>query len=126
MAQGRQAAAGEIGWLFAVTPAHPLAKTREPQTREDILARRAVVVADSSRNLPPRTTGLLSGQDTLTIADAVTKLRAQVMGLGVGSLPRHLARAAVARGELVIRRTEEAKARQMLHPACAPLVAARR
>ena len=106
---------GEIDWVLAVAPAPPLAKTREPLTREDILGHRAVVVADSSRNLPPRTTGLLSGQDTLTIADAAAKLRAQVMGLGVGYLPQCLAEAAVARGELVIKRTEEAKVSQMLY-----------
>ena len=106
---------GEIDWVFAVAPAHPLAKTREPLTREDILAHRAVVVADSSRNLPPRTTGLLSGQDTLTIADAAAKLRAQVMGLGVGYLPQCLAQAAAARGELVLKRTEEAKVSQMMY-----------
>jgi DNA-binding transcriptional LysR family regulator len=74
-----------------------------------------VVVADSSRNLPPRTTGLLSGQDTLTIADAAAKLRAQVMGLGVGYLPQCLAQAAAARVELVLKRTEEAKVSQMMY-----------
>ncbi len=105
---------GEIEWVFAVSPTHPLAKAAEPLTRADIRAHRAVVVADSSRNLPPRTTGLLSGQDTLTIADAAAKLEAQVMGLGVGYLPHCLAAAAAARGELVIRKTEEPKVSQML------------
>ena len=106
---------GEIDWEFAVAPDHPLARAREPLTRGDILAHRAVVVADSSRSLPPRTTGLLSGQDTLTISDAASKLQAQVMGLGVGYLPQCLAAAAAARGELVIKKTEEPKVSQMLH-----------
>ncbi|MDP1537986.1 MAG: LysR family transcriptional regulator [Burkholderiales bacterium] len=105
---------GEIDWVFAVAPAHPLATAPEPLTRTDILAHRAIVVADSSRNLPPRTTGLLSGQDTLTIADAAAKLEAQVMGLGVGYLPQCLATAAAARGALVIKQTEEPKVNQML------------
>lgn len=105
---------GEIDWVFAVAPAHPLATAAEPLTRADILAHRAIVVADSSRNLPPRTTGLLSGQDTLTIADAAAKLQAQVMGLGVGYLPQCLAAAAADRGELVIRNTEEPKVSQIL------------
>ncbi|MBS1218888.1 MAG: LysR family transcriptional regulator [Proteobacteria bacterium] len=105
---------GELDWVFAVAPAHPLATAAEPLTRSDIRAHRAVVVADSSRNLPPRTTGLLSGQDTLTIADAAVKLRAQAMGLGVGYLPQCLAAAAAARGELVIKQTEEPKVSQML------------
>ena len=106
---------GEVDWEFAVAPNHPLAQAQEPLTRSDILAHRAVVVADSSRSLPPRTTGLLSGQDTLTISDAASKLQAQVMGLGVGYLPQCLAAAAAARGELVLRKTEEPKVSQMLY-----------
>ncbi len=106
---------GEIEWVFAVPPQHVLATTAEPVRSQDILAHRAVVVADSSRNLPPLTTGLLSGQETLTVGDAAAKLQAQVMGLGVGYLPRCLAFAAVERGDLVIRRTEEPKVSQMLH-----------
>jgi DNA-binding transcriptional LysR family regulator len=108
---------GVIDWVFAVSPSHPLARTPEPLSRSDILAHRAVVVADSSRNLPPRTTGLLSGQDTLTIADAAAKLQAQAMGLGVGYLPQCLAATAAARGMLVIKRTEETKFSQMLFTA---------
>ncbi len=105
---------GEIDWVFAVAPSHPLAGAAEPLLRTDIVNHRAIAVADSSRNLPPRTTGLLSGQDTLTIADAGIKLQAQAMGLGVGYLPQCLAEAAVARGELVIKETEEPKVSQML------------
>lgn len=107
-------ALGDIEWVFAVAPDHPLAALPEPLRREDIRAHRAVVIADSSRNLPPRTTGLLSGQDTLTLGDASAKLRAQALGLGVGYLPVCIATAAVARGELVIRSTEEPKVSQAL------------
>lgn len=105
---------GEIDWVFAVAPSHPLAGVAEPLLRTDIVNHRAIAVADSSRNLPPRTTGLLSGQDTLTIADAGIKLQAQAMGLGVGYLPQCLAEAAVNRGELIIKQTEEPKVSQML------------
>lgn len=108
-------ALGEVDWVFAVAPTHPLAAAAEPLTREDILAHRAIMVADSSRNLPPRTTGLLAGQETLTVSDTAAKLRAQVMGLGVGYLPQCLAAVAAGKGELVIRRTEEPKVSQMLY-----------
>lgn len=106
---------GEVDWVFAVAPTHPLATASEPLTREDILAHRAIMVADSSRNLPPRTTGLLTGQETLTVSDTAAKLQAQVMGLGVGYLPQCLAAVAANKGELVIRGTEEAKISQMLY-----------
>ncbi|MBX9902742.1 MAG: LysR family transcriptional regulator [Burkholderiales bacterium] len=108
---------GEIDWVFAIAPTHPLAAAAEPLTRDDILKHRAITVADSSRNLPPRTTGLISGQETLTVFDTASKLQAQVMGLGVGYLPQCLAATVAAKGELVIRRTEEPKVSQMLYVA---------
>jgi DNA-binding transcriptional LysR family regulator len=108
-------ALGTVDWVFAIAPMHPLAAAAEPLTRADILAHRAISVADSSRNLPPRTTGLLSGQETLTVPDIAAKLQAQVMGLGVGYLPQCLAAAAAAKGALVIRSTEEAKISQALY-----------
>jgi DNA-binding transcriptional LysR family regulator len=100
---------GEVEWVFAVAPAHPLATLPEPLGRADILGHRAISIADSSRNLPPRTTGLLSGQETLTVPDMESKVIAQRMGLGVGNLPRPLAQREVAAGRLVIKRTEEPK-----------------
>jgi DNA-binding transcriptional LysR family regulator len=102
-------ALGEIDWVFAVAPTHPLARAAEPVSAADIQVHRAVAVADSSRNLPPRTTGLLSGQETLTVHDLRSKLLAQRMGLGVGNLPRHRAETEAAAGRLVIKATEEPK-----------------
>ena len=100
---------GEVEWVFAVAPHHPLAALPEPLKSGDIQNYRAVTVADSSRNLPPRTTGLLSGQETLTVHNLHAKLLAQSMGLGVGNLPRQAAQHAAAAGKLVIMRTEEPK-----------------
>ena len=100
---------GEVEWVFAVAPTHPLAQLPEPLSSADILGHRAVSAADSSRNLPPRTTGLLLGQETLTVPDLDSKLVAQRMGLGVGNLPRDLAEREAAAGRLVIKRTEEPK-----------------
>jgi DNA-binding transcriptional LysR family regulator len=100
---------GEVEWVFAVAPDHPLAALPEPLKAADIQTYRAVSVADSSRNLPPRTTGLLSGQETLTVHNVRAKAMAQGMGLGVGNLPRGVAQRAVAAGKLVIKSTEEPK-----------------
>jgi DNA-binding transcriptional LysR family regulator len=98
---------GAIEWVFAVSPRHPLASVPEPLRAEDIQKHRAVAAADSARNLPPRTLGLLGGQETLTVPHVRAKLEAQVMGLGVGNLPRYLVEPEVKAGRLVIRRTEE-------------------
>jgi len=101
---------GEVEWVFAVAPGHPLARAKEPLTHDDILAHRAAVVADSSRNLPPRTAGLLTGQDTLTVSNLAAKLLAQKMALGVGHLPRAVAEREAAAGNLVIKRTLDGRA----------------
>ncbi len=53
---------GTMDFVFAVAPHHPLAQTAEPLQAEDILKYRAIAAADSSRNLPPRTSGILTGQ----------------------------------------------------------------
>lgn len=106
---------GSIEWVFAVAPGHPLAAAPEPLSSEAILAHRAVAAADSSRNFPPRTLGLLSGQQTLTVPHVRAKLQAQVMGLGAGNLPRHLAEKEVAAGRLVVKRTVEPRQETPLH-----------
>jgi len=82
---------GRSQTVFAVAPQHPLAKAREPLPAAEILKHRAVVIADTSRQLLARTAGLLTGQDTLVVPDFAAKLAAQVAGLGVGHLPKRLA-----------------------------------
>jgi DNA-binding transcriptional LysR family regulator len=100
---------GNVDWVFAVAPQHPLAKAAEPVSSTDILAHRAVVLADTSRNLPPRTTGLLTGQDTLTVPTIRAKIDAQIAGLGVGYLPKSLASPEIDAGLLVVLQVEEPK-----------------
>lgn len=98
---------GTIEWVFAVSPRHPLASAPEPLAAEEIRKHRVVVAADSARNLPPRSAGLIGGPDTLTVPDLQVKLAAQVRGLGVGYLPRHMVAPEVAAGHLVVRKTGE-------------------
>jgi DNA-binding transcriptional LysR family regulator len=106
---------GEVEWVFAVAPGHPLAGATQPLTPDDILTHRAAVVADSSRSLPPRTAGLLTGQDTLTVHNMAAKLLAQKMGLGVGHLPRVVAEREAAAGHLVIKQTHDGRPTSRLH-----------
>lgn len=101
---------GQLEFVFAVAPHHPLASLPEPLNNHDIIQYRAVAAADSSRNLPPRTSGILSGQDVLTVSDMRGKLEAQLAGLGVGYLPIKMAQQHTKQGRLVIKQVAEPRA----------------
>lgn len=100
---------GQLDFVFAVAPHHPLASLNEPLSANDIVQYRAVAAADSSRNLPPRTSGILSGQDILTVPDMQTKLQAQISGVAIGYLPKNMALNAASHGWLVIKQVAEPK-----------------
>lgn len=100
---------GEVSFVFVVAPGHPLAAVAEPLQPEDILEHRAITAADSSRSLPPRTTGLLSGQDCLSVPGMRAKMEAHKAGLGVGYLPVHLAQPLIDAGVLVAKDVAESK-----------------
>jgi DNA-binding transcriptional LysR family regulator len=91
----------EWEWIFAAAPHHPILQETPPLSETALTRYRAVSVADSSRDLPPRTAGLISGQDVLTMPTMRDKLAAQVAGLGVGFLPKHLAAPEIAAKRLV-------------------------
>jgi DNA-binding transcriptional LysR family regulator len=100
---------GQLEFVFAVAPHHPLAALPEPLSASDIVQHRVVAAADSSRNLPPRTSGILSGQDILTVPDMQTKLQAQISGVAIGYLPKFLAQTAANQGQLLIKQVSEPK-----------------
>jgi DNA-binding transcriptional LysR family regulator len=100
---------GTLEFHYTVAIDHPLAKLEEPLQNVDILGYRAISAADSSRDLAPRTSGILGGQDVLTVPDMYAKLQAQIAGLGVGYLPRKMAEHHAANGELVIKGVAEPK-----------------
>ncbi len=100
---------GYKDFVFAVTPTHPLAALPEPLKHEQILAHRAIAIGDSSRNLPPRSVGLLTGQDVLTVPDLESKVAAQLAGLGCGYLPAHAAAPLIKAERLVAKEVDEIK-----------------
>lgn len=100
---------GQVDWAFMVAPTHPLATAPEPIPPEEILKHRSITAADSSRNLPPRTSGMLSGQDVLTVPDMSFKIAFQRAGLGVGYLPMHMTRDDVEAERLIIKQVVEPK-----------------
>lgn len=101
---------GELLFVLAVSPHHPLAREAEPLSDEALVHHRAVAVADSASRLSPLTVNLLPGQDVLTVATQHDKLQALLKGLGVGFMPEPWIRQAVADGRLVIREVRRAAA----------------
>ena len=100
---------GLVEFSYAVAPHHPLAKIADPLQDEDIIRHRAISAADSSRNLPPRTAGILSGQDVLTLPNMHLKLQAQLAGLGAGYMPTKIAEHYASKGQLIIKQVAKPK-----------------
>ncbi|GAB4041293.1 MAG: LysR family transcriptional regulator [Rubrivivax sp.] len=94
---------GELPFVYCMAPHHPLARATGPLTDEDLVAHRAVAVADTAQRLSPVTVNLLPGQDVLTVPSMRMKLEALMRGLGCGYLPEPLARPQLEAGRLVAR-----------------------
>ena len=97
---------GEVSFVYAVAPHHPLASAPEPLSDEVVRQHRAVAVADSVARGRGMTIGLLGGQDVFTVATMQAKLDAQLRGLGSGFVPECMARAYIETGRLVVRQME--------------------
>ncbi len=97
---------GTMEFVYAVPPHHPLAAAPEPLSDEQLLAHRAVAVADTVQRGGGVTIGLLAGQDVFTVATMQAKLDAQLRGLGGGFLPECMARPHIEAGHLVVKKTE--------------------
>jgi DNA-binding transcriptional LysR family regulator len=95
---------GQIAFVYAVAPHHPLATAPEPLSDAVIQQHRAVAVADSVPRGEGVTIGLLGGQDVLTVPDMPTKLEAQLRGLGGGFLPESMAKPYLESGRLVAKK----------------------
>jgi DNA-binding transcriptional LysR family regulator len=106
---------GEIDFVFAVAPHHPLASYDGPIPDDAIQRHRAVAVADSARRREPLTFHLLPGQDVFTVASVQAKLEAQVRCLGCGFLAEPVAREHIRAGRLVVKAVQRDSPRARMH-----------
>jgi DNA-binding transcriptional LysR family regulator len=97
---------GEVSFVYAMAPHHPLASATEPLSDDLVRRHRAVAVADTIERGSGVTFGLLGGQDVFTVATMKDKLDAQLRGLGSGFVPECMARAFIESGRLVARKME--------------------
>jgi DNA-binding transcriptional LysR family regulator len=98
---------GEVRLAFCVAPHHALARIEGPLAPADIGAHCAVVVADTSRALPPLTRGLLDLQQRVVMPTMQAKIDAQIRGVGCGYIARVLAQPYLAQGLLVEKATRD-------------------
>src|SRR5687768_16090494 len=108
---------GSVQMRFVAAPFHPICREPQPLAESTIQAHRAVSIADSSRQLAPRTVGLLSGQDVLTVPTMEAKASAHVAGLGVGFLPSWIAEREAAAGRLRILETQASRPQASIYVA---------
>jgi DNA-binding transcriptional LysR family regulator len=98
-----------VPFTYCVAPSHPLADVPEPISDEQLKAHRAIVLGDSARRLPLRTSGLLSGQDMLVVPSMQAKIDAQIAALGSGYLASWFARPHLRDKTLISKRVAESK-----------------
>jgi DNA-binding transcriptional LysR family regulator len=91
---------GRVRMAFVAAPFNPICREPEPLSTAVVQSHRAISIADTSRLLPARTVGLLSGQDVLTVPSLEAKTAALVAGLGVGFVPRWVAEREAQSGTL--------------------------
>lgn len=106
---------GEMRFVYAVAPEHPLATAEQPLTEEDIARFPAAVAADTSRSLPPGHAGIFRRQRTITVANIDQKIAIQRQGLAVGWLPEARVREQLSNGTLIALSVHEPRQPIMLH-----------
>jgi DNA-binding transcriptional LysR family regulator len=102
-AEVQMAVLGEMQFVFAVAPHHPLAAHDGPISDAELLHHRAIAVADTAQRMSPRTINLLPGQEVFTVASMQAKIEALVRCLGCGFVPEALAREHIRVGRLVVK-----------------------
>lgn len=80
---------GQVVFEFAVATGHPLTQLNQPIPLSALHSHPTIVIADSSHNLPARSSGLLDGRSRILVATMAQKIQAQCRGLGIGYLPIH-------------------------------------
>lgn len=106
---------GNMTFVYAVAPDHPLTKAIQPLTEEDIARFPAAVAADTSRSLPPGHAGIFRRQRTVTVTNIDQKIAVQQAGLAVGWLPEARVRDQLADGSLTALKVHEPRQSIQLH-----------
>lgn len=91
---------GSLNWRCVVLAGHPLLSHAQPLSEEAIREWPSLVLEDTSRALPKRTTWTLDNQRRLVVPDWESAFDCLRAGLCVGMVPGHLAQAWLEQGVL--------------------------
>lgn len=100
---------GDIHFVFAVAPQHPLAQTIIPLTFKEIAHHRIIITPDTAKNIPKAASGYAPERQFLSVSSMESKINAQVAGLGVGFLPLKLAKPYLQKGLLIRKEVDRPK-----------------
>ncbi|PKH27028.1 LysR family transcriptional regulator [Enterobacterales bacterium CwR94] len=92
---------GSLHWNCVMTPDHPLAQLTGPLNDDQLRLWPTLVLEDTARSLPKRTTWALDNQRRLVVPDWAAGLACLRQGLCVGMIPAHLAQPLLVKGALV-------------------------
>lgn len=108
---------GELDFIFAVSPSHPLAYVNSIIRQEDLKEYSSVVIADTSRSLPVQSSGYYYSNRIIRVSTIESKINFQLHGIGVGFLPKHKIQPYIDAGTLIEKECEVAKPKQDLYVA---------
>lgn len=100
---------GEVEWVFLLAPDHPLAKVNETLNTAQLRRYPSIIVHDSSTTLQHKKTWALKGQKVFYAAHLKMAMDMISAGLGIGFVPRSVARRSLEKGKVVERTIAEHK-----------------
>ncbi|MDR0587930.1 MAG: LysR family transcriptional regulator [Burkholderiales bacterium] len=100
---------GEMNFDFCVAPDHPLAYEEKPLKVEQLSKYPAIILSDSGRKEPLRTSLLRFGTNLIVVDQMADKIRLLKEGVGYGFLPHYNALPSVENGHLVVLPVEESR-----------------
>lgn len=90
---------GAMSWSCVVSADHPLATIRKPLSDDQLRQWPSLVLEDTSRSLPKRTTWLLDNQRRVVVPDWATAMDCLSNGLCIGMVPTHIAHDSLVSGK---------------------------
>ncbi|EOW3710595.1 LysR family transcriptional regulator [Vibrio fluvialis] len=91
---------GEMEMVWVAASNHYVHKRTGEFDEEARKKYRAIAIADTARDQPAMSVNILQKQPRLTVTNFNAKCQALVNGLGIGTLPKHVAEPLIAEGKL--------------------------